>query len=227
MTSNIWRKTLVYLGLVEEPEEHDEYERSRARSERRNRRTGSGGRAVTADESGLRGDRADRARQSGRSVPGRSVAGTGVDADTGEDDPLLRPLRERRDGGGEQASADGSPEGSNRRAPGGGPAHVRAVGDGRGRVRIIRATTFDDAEDVGQRYRTGQPVLLDLGGVDRETGRRLLDFVSGVIFALRGRILPAGGRAFVLLPEGLGLSDGERRRLADLGYQVRASSADA
>lgn len=178
-TSNLWRKTLVYLGLVEEPEEHDEYERTRSQREN---------------------PRAERARASESREPRRSRR-TGR---TGRDrDDQVRPLRR----------------------PAERPAHVRPVDSGAVRVAIVRATTFDDAETVGERYRTGQPVLVDLGDVDTSTGRRLLDFVSGVTYALRGRIVPAGGRAFLLLPDQVEVAADERRRLADLGYHLQSATA--
>lgn len=170
--SDLWRKTLVYLGLVEEPEEHDELpEEDVAPAARRTTRTREG------------------ARRAGE--PPRSSAGGGEDVAT------IRPLPPR-------------------------DTHVRALqGVVAPRVQLVRALSFDDAETVGERYRANQPVLLDLGQADKRTGRRLLDFVSGTIFALRGRILPVGERAFLLLPEGVEVPPEERQRLADLGYQLR------
>jgi cell division inhibitor SepF len=173
--SGMWRKTLVYLGLVEEPDEHDEH-------------------LGAADERGGRepavGEHTPPARR--RRPPERPAGGEG-DAD-------VRPLR----------PAD---------------THVRAVGGGTVKVGVVRASSFDEAaEQVGERYRRGQPVLLDVGNVDRRTGRRLLDFVSGLIYALRGRIVPAGEEAFLLVPDGMGVPTEERHRLAELGYRVVAAA---
>lgn len=178
-TSNLWRKTLIYLGLVEEPEEHDEYERTRSQRE-----DPAGRRSRGTDTAQTR-----RSRRGGRATRDR--------------DDQVRPLR----------------------PPAERPAHVRPVDGGVARVAIVRASTFDDAETVGERYRTGQPVLVDLGDVDTRTGRRLLDFVSGVTYALRGRIVPAGGRAFLLLPDQTEVPADERRRLADVGYHLQFATA--
>ncbi|MDP9022104.1 MAG: cell division protein SepF [Actinomycetota bacterium] len=174
--SSMWRKTLIYLGLVEEPED-DEY--------------GPGTLPNTEPDFSAAPARDDHRRAWPRAV--------GPDAN-------VRPLR----------SEDRS-------------SHVRPLDGGYTRVTIVRATSFDDAaEQVGEGYRGGQAVLLDVGDVDTRTGRRLLDFVSGVIFALRGRIVPAGQRAFLLLPEGMDVPLEERRRLSDLGYHVDgAPSANA
>lgn len=157
--SSAWRKTLVYLGLVEEAEEHDELpERFHDRP----------------------------------SEPSPDDVWHGR-----ERDATVRPLR----------------------VPESGPAHVRAMNGGEvAAVTIVEVRDFDDAEQIGASYRSGHPVLFDLGRVDTKTGRRVLDFVSGVTYALRGRLSSAGGRAFLLVPAGAELTSEERRRLAELGY---------
>ena len=165
--SGVWRKTLVYLGLVEEPEEHDDTV------------------FVEQEEPVL----------ATAEVGGGSVGGGGAGSGG-----TIRPLR---------VAEPGAP-------------HVRAVASAGARVGVVQAMSFDDAEQVGSRYRLGQPVLLDLSGLDPKTGRRLLDFVSGVIYALRGAIKPAGDRAFLLVPDGIEVPPEERRRLADMGYTTDA-----
>jgi cell division inhibitor SepF len=171
--SGVWRKTLVYLGLVEEPEEHDDLPE---RFERRDPQDGGYGR------------------------PARSPA----------PEPRLPPA----------AAADA---GNVRRLPipEPGAAHVRAM-QGGARVAVLPITVFDEVERIGERYRSGQPVLFDLRDAEAATARRVLDFVSGVTYALRGRLLPAGTRCFLLLPDGLEVPLEERHRLADMGYRVAA-----
>ncbi len=166
--SDLWRKTLVYLGLVEEPEELDEqedFEESESATAPRRRREAFA-----------------------RAGVGRS-----------EEAAPVRPLR-----------------------PDDRHTHVRPLEGGIQRVTIVRPVSFDDAEQVGERYRSAQPVLMDLGDVDTRSARRLLDFVSGTIFALRGRIVPAGERAFLLVPDGVDVALEERRRLSDLGYRIQS-----
>lgn len=108
------------------------------------------------------------------------------------------------------------------RVPEPGAAHVRAVDTGVpvSRVAVVHIEVFDDVEVVGQRYRSGQPILFDLSGTEPSTARRVLDFVSGLTYALRGRLRKAGSRAFLLIPDGIEVSAEERRRLANLGYAV-------
>lgn len=162
--SGVWRKTLVYLGLVEEPDEHDE-------------------------------------------LPERF----------GEP-----PAREGRDHEPVAAGA-GRPDASNvrpLRTPEPGAPHVRQVEGGGNRVAIVDVSRFDDVEEIGARYRSGTPVIIDLRHVDGPMGRRVLDFVSGVTYALRGSLKPAGQRSFLLLPDGTSVGLEERRRLNGLGYDL-------
>lgn len=160
MSGGVWRKTLVYLGLVEEPEEHDDLPEQFEVGE----------------------------RQEEPVARGRGPAN-------------VRPLR----------------------VPEPGAAHVRAMASGDVvRVSIVEVHGFEDCEVIGSRYRGGQPVVFDLSGVDQPTARRVLDFVSGTTYALRGRLRRAGDRAFLLLPDGAHLPPEEARRLASMGYGVEA-----
>ena len=177
--SGMWRKTLVYLGLVEEPDGVDE-------------------------EYAAMNAAADAAAPP---PPQRPVALAPVPAAAPDPapprrDPTVRPLH-----GVDDAS------------------HVRPLTGAAARVAMIHVTAFDDARDIGDRYRSGQPVLIDVTSVDSRTARRVLDFAGGVTFALRGRIAPAGERAYLLLQEGVDVTPDERRRLAGFGYRVDAAAA--
>lgn len=164
--SGVWRKTLVYLGLVEEPDEHDDLPEHFG-----------GGYADVGDD-------------------GRAVAR-----------PAPRPVE--------------APVGNVRRlpVPEPGTPHVRPT-QGNVRVAVLPITAFDEVERVGERYRSGQPVLFDLRDADGAVARRILDFVSGVTYALRGRLVPAGSRCFLLVPDGVEIPLDERHRLSDMGYRV-------
>ncbi|MEX0705792.1 MAG: cell division protein SepF [Nitriliruptoraceae bacterium] len=88
------------------------------------------------------------------------------------------------------------------------------------RTPVIEILVFDDVEQVGARYRTGQPVLFDVTRADRETGRRVVDFVAGLTYISRGHLSKVGDPAFLLIPEGMQLPEAERRRLGELGYRI-------
>jgi len=79
---------------------------------------------------------------------------------------------------------------------------------------------FDDVEVIGARYRLRSPVLFDVSGCSREVARRAVDFVAGLTFASRGSLRRTAPKAFLLVPEGVDIPLDERRRLAQLGYDV-------
>ena len=85
------------------------------------------------------------------------------------------------------------------------------------RVHITSPTTFNDVEEVGSRFRDGIPVLMNLQAASENVAKRLLDFASGLIYGLDGRIERTGDRIFLLTPAGVTVSPDERGRLADRG----------
>jgi cell division inhibitor SepF len=86
------------------------------------------------------------------------------------------------------------------------------------KVHITKPTTFNDVEEVGERFRNGIPVIVDLAGASENVAKRLLDFASGLIFGLDGRIERVGDRVFLLTPIGVDVSTEERRRLTERGF---------
>lgn len=106
---------------------------------------------------------------------------------------------------------------------GGGTAtKVRPVmghGHGHGhKVHLTEPTTFNDVEEVGENFRNGVPVIMNLAGANESVAKRLLDFASGLIFGLDGRIERVGDRVFLLTPAGVEVSTEERRRLTERGF---------
>jgi cell division inhibitor SepF len=92
------------------------------------------------------------------------------------------------------------------------------------RVRRVTIGRFEDAEHVGRRFRDGSPVLVDLRTADAAAGRRVVDFAAGLAFGLQGRLVKVAGRAFLLLPRGVTIGPEERRRLEDHGYTLPSGS---
>jgi cell division inhibitor SepF len=90
------------------------------------------------------------------------------------------------------------------------------------RAAVVEISSFDDVPAIGSRYRTGQAVLFDVSRASAAEARRVVDFVSGLTYALRGQLTKVGSRAFLLVPDGVHLPAEERRRLGDLGYRVSA-----
>ncbi len=85
-------------------------------------------------------------------------------------------------------------------------------------VHVTNPTTFNDVEEVGEQFRAGVPVIMNLAGASESVAKRLLDFASGLIFGLDGRIERVGDRVFLLTPVGTEVSTEERNRLSESGF---------
>ena len=86
------------------------------------------------------------------------------------------------------------------------------------KVHVTNPTTFNDVEEVGVNFRNGVPTIMNLAGASEGVAKRLLDFASGLIFGLDGRIERVGDRVFLLTPVGVDVSTEERRRLSERGF---------
>lgn len=92
--------------------------------------------------------------------------------------------------------------------------HVRPVGGGRQTPTVrplpvnasepvtIRPTRFDQAKEIADHYRDGQPVIMNLGSADPDTARRLLDFVSGLVYVTAGVLEKVAAGVFLIKPPG-------------------------
>jgi cell division inhibitor SepF len=87
-----------------------------------------------------------------------------------------------------------------------------------GKVHVTNPTTFNDVEEVGDRFRSDIPVIMNLDGASEMVAKRLLDFASGLIYGLDGRIERVGDRVFLLTPKNVDVSTEERRRLSERGF---------
>ncbi len=149
--ASVWRKTLVYLGLVED-DEYDEYAYDELEPEER------------------------PARRSGRRAP--------------------------------------APDGY---APRGGAGGVvtpmpSAVAP---RFHLVNPASFNDAQEVGDKFREGFSVIMNLQGADKELARRLVDFASGLAYGRGGSMQPVADHVFIVTPSGVQFSAEERRRLLE------------
>ena len=85
------------------------------------------------------------------------------------------------------------------------------------RVHVMDPRGFNDAQEVGDRLKAGQPVILNLQGVDRDLQRRLIDFSSGLAYALNGTMSKAADQVFLLTPSNVEVSEEEKERLQARG----------
>jgi cell division inhibitor SepF len=94
-------------------------------------------------------------------------------------------------------------------------AVVRAMPSESSRVHLVQPTSFDDAQEIGDKFRNGFSVLMNLQSADHDLGRRLVDFASGLAYGLHGSIQPAAEKVFLITPRGVQVSAEERRRVLE------------
>lgn len=85
------------------------------------------------------------------------------------------------------------------------------------RVHVVEPQGFNDAQEVGDRLKNNQPVIVNMQGIDRDLQRRLIDFSSGLAYALGGSMSRVADQVFLLTPSNVEVSDEEKERLQAKG----------
>jgi cell division inhibitor SepF len=202
--ASLWQKTLFYLGLVDEDESE------------------TGQEVLPAQPSGVRTVDPPGSRQS---VSPRSMDSASAPVPVQAQPPVTSSVAGRRV----------EPPTRQRRRMSSDPQHAEAGVYVTGRAanplpvsqpqspqcQIIEASTFTDAQALADHIRDGRPVLLDLRTTEPAMVRRLVDFATGLTYALDGRMAKTAQGVILVTPRGVTLSSDEQARLAALGlYQV-------
>ena len=232
MRVGLWQKTLFYLGLVDEDAVDDgEWEQQTDRP------------APQRRPSAQAGGRPPGARQPAARQPQRPRVTMGrADPPELELDPTLttgeRIAASRR---GEQPRVPGpsgvqgrrvEPPMTGRRRPIGDPSLsesgvtvtpadrplVRTVSDADLECEVIVARSYTDAQILADHIRANIPVVLDLRKVEPAMVRRLVDFSSGLTYALGGSMRKIGQGVVLVNPANVNITREEKRRLKELGY---------
>ncbi|MGB2711929.1 MAG: cell division protein SepF [Conexibacter sp.] len=92
--------------------------------------------------------------------------------------------------------------------------------NGRGdvRVHLVVPKSFNDAQDVADKFKDSIPVILNLQGSDTDLSKRLIDFSSGLTYALDGGMQRIADKVFLLTPRNVEVSAEERARLIEKGF---------
>ena len=83
---------------------------------------------------------------------------------------------------------------------------------------VVAPTSFNQAQEVADKLKANQPVIVNLQNVDRDLSRRLIDFASGLCYGLGGQMERVANQVFLLTPSNVEVSAEERRRLHEHGY---------
>ncbi len=100
--------------------------------------------------------------------------------------------------------------------PVGGRGNGRAAGDVR--VHFVAPRSFNDVQDVADKFKDSIPVILNLQGTDTDLSKRLIDFSSGLTYALDGGMQRIADKVFLLTPHNVEVSAEERARLVEKGF---------
>jgi cell division inhibitor SepF len=87
-------------------------------------------------------------------------------------------------------------------------------------ITTLQPTSYNEARVIGERYRDGIPVIMNLTEMDDVAAKRLVDFAAGLAFALRGSIEKVTNRVFLLSPPNVEVSASDRRKLAEKSFST-------
>jgi cell division inhibitor SepF len=184
-----WRRALEYFGLVEgDYIEEGEYDEGDTGSER------------TLDDTAV----APR-------EPVRSSRRRGRDDDIDDIFGDEEAPRRSRISTVDDTAEEPRPRRGRRRAPAGN-------GGGVASMHVVTPRTFNDAQQVADEFKRSKPVIINLQSTDRELSKRLIDFSSGMTYALGGGMQRISQGIFLLTPENVEVSAEEKARILEGGF---------
>ncbi len=86
------------------------------------------------------------------------------------------------------------------------------------RVSVVSPRSFEEAQDLADRFKRRQLVVVNLRNVDGEQSRRMVDFCAGLAYALGGQVRPVADRLLLLTPQDVEVLNGEDEQLADRAF---------
>ena len=92
-----------------------------------------------------------------------------------------------------------------------------AASPGSVKVHLVLPRSFNDAQQIADRFKIGVPVILNLQSADQELSKRLIDFASGLTYALEGGMQRVADKVFLLTPRNVEVSAEERAKMLERG----------
>jgi cell division inhibitor SepF len=185
-----WHRALVYFGLAEERGYVDEYaeEREQARQMERQRERPR----EPEPEPEVEMEDRYRERPNVRRLAPRRPRRDDFDDIFPDDEPRGRPTTVLRP--------------------------VERARNGDVRVHLVIPKSFNDAQQVADKFKQAIPVVLNLQGTDTDLAKRLIDFASGLTYALDGGMQRIASKVFMLTPRNVQISAEERAELIEKGF---------
>ena len=103
-------------------------------------------------------------------------------------------------------------------APPSRPRRLEAAPSPSVKVHLVLPRSFNDAQQIADRFKEGVPVILNLQATDQELSKRLIDFSSGLTYALNGGMQRVADKVFLLTPRNVEVSAEERARMLERGF---------
>jgi cell division inhibitor SepF len=186
-----WHRALVYFGLAEERAYVDEYAEEREQHEQRERQRAR--ERPPAPEAEAEMEELYRERPNVRRLAPRRPRRDDFDDIFPDDEPRSRrPTTTLRP--------------------------VAPARNGDVRVHLVIPKSFNDAQQVADKFKQAIPVVLNLQGTDTELAKRLIDFASGLTYALDGGMQRIASKVFMLTPRNVQISAEERAELIEKGF---------
>jgi len=133
--------------------------------------------------------------------------------DNGRSDDRSRPLQAVRDGDRAQDLPPArQPRGESR------PVAVTPVADSDYRITTLHPRTYNDARAIGEAFREGTPVIMNLTEMDDTDAKRIVDFAAGLVFGRRGTIERVTQKVFLLSPANVVVTAEDKQRMAQGGF---------
>ena len=86
------------------------------------------------------------------------------------------------------------------------------------RITSLHPRTYNEARTIGEHFREGTPVIMNLSEMVDSDAKRLVDFAAGLIFGLRGSIDRVTNRVFLLSPASIEVTAEDKARIAERGF---------
>lgn len=86
------------------------------------------------------------------------------------------------------------------------------------RIVTLHPRTYSEARAIGEQYREGNPVIMNLSDMEETERKRLVDFASGLVFGLHGSIERVTSKVFLLSPENVSVSNDAKTAAAEASF---------
>ena len=199
---DLWNRTLVYFGIAEEYDEawDDDGYLSEDDVDQTYTERPANVRRLTP-------------RSRGDDYDDWTVSESNVVPETAADTAVRKPSRELA-----PVPSQPAPTPTRRQSSRSRPRPVEAVPSPPGaQVHLVLPRSFNDAQQIADRFKQGVPVIVNLQNADQELSKRLVDFCSGLTYALNGSMQRVADRVFLLTPHNVAVSAEERARVLESG----------